>query len=260
MIVIFCSLLVALSFAVTFRMPLASMSKVTSICGTPRGAGGMLPSWNTPSRRLSRAIGALALVDLDLDRRSGCPPPSRTSRSCAVGMVVLRSISLVNTPPSVSMPSDSGVTSSSSTSFTSPPSTPPWTAAPIATTSSGFTPLCGSLPNRSLHHLLDPRHAGRAADQHHFVDLLRRQRRRPTAPACRDPSPAGGCPRPSARTWRASASARRCLGPRASAVMNGRLISVSSIARKLDLGLLGGFLQPLQRHLVLARGRCRSPS
>ena len=63
-----------------------------------------------------------------------------------VGIVVLRSIRRVNTPPSVSMPSDSGVTSSSSTSFTSPLSTPAWIAAPMATTSSGFTPLCGSLP------------------------------------------------------------------------------------------------------------------
>ena len=62
-------------------------------------------------------------------------------------MVVLRSISLVNTPPSVSMPSDSGVTSRSRTSFTSPFSTPAWIAAPIATTSSGLTPLWGSLPN-----------------------------------------------------------------------------------------------------------------
>src|SRR6201999_748079 len=32
-----CSLLVALSFAVTLTMPLASMSNVTSTCGTPRG-------------------------------------------------------------------------------------------------------------------------------------------------------------------------------------------------------------------------------
>ena len=31
-------------------------------------------------------------------------------------------------------------------SFTSPFSTPAWIAAPTATTSSGFTPLCGSLP------------------------------------------------------------------------------------------------------------------
>ena len=64
-----------------------------------------------------------------------------------VGIVVLRSIRRVNTPPSVSMPSDSGVTSSSSTSLTSPCSTPAWIAAPMATTSSGLTPLCGSLPN-----------------------------------------------------------------------------------------------------------------
>src|SRR5438067_18837 len=61
-------------------------------------------------------------------------------------MVELRSISLVITPPWVSTPSESGVTSSRSTSLTSPLSTPAWMAAPIATTSSGFTPLCGSLP------------------------------------------------------------------------------------------------------------------
>src|SRR5215472_8093067 len=62
-------------------------------------------------------------------------------------MVVLRSMIRVNTPPSVSIPSDSGVTSSNNTSLTSPCSTPAWMAAPTATTSSGLTPLCGSLPN-----------------------------------------------------------------------------------------------------------------
>ena len=61
-------------------------------------------------------------------------------------MVVLRAIIEVATPPAVSMASVSGATSSRSTSFTSPFSTPPWMAAPMATTSSGFTPLCGSLP------------------------------------------------------------------------------------------------------------------
>ena len=67
-----------------------------------------------------------------------------------VGIVVLRSMSFVNTPPFVSMPSDSGVTSSRSTSLTSPLSTPAWMAAPTATTSSGLTPLCGSLPMSSF--------------------------------------------------------------------------------------------------------------
>ena len=70
---------------------------------------------------------------------------------CAlVGMVVFFWMSLVITPPSVSMPSDNGVTSSSSTSLTSPFSTPPWMAAPTATASSGFTSLRGSLPKNSL--------------------------------------------------------------------------------------------------------------
>ena len=63
-----------------------------------------------------------------------------------VGMVVLASMSFVMTPPRVSIPSESGVTSRRSTSFTSPASTPPWIAAPTATTSSGFTLLLGVLP------------------------------------------------------------------------------------------------------------------
>ena len=37
-------------------MPLASMSNVTSICGTPRGAGGRSTSWNLPSVLLYLAI------------------------------------------------------------------------------------------------------------------------------------------------------------------------------------------------------------
>ena len=36
-------------------MPLTSMLNVTSICGTPRGAGGMSVRLNVPSRRLSLA-------------------------------------------------------------------------------------------------------------------------------------------------------------------------------------------------------------
>src|SRR5439155_404906 len=53
--VIFCALLVALSLALTFRVPLASLSNVTSICGVPRGAGRIPSSLNLPSERLSLA-------------------------------------------------------------------------------------------------------------------------------------------------------------------------------------------------------------
>nr|CAI5821457.1 unnamed protein product [Callosobruchus analis] len=48
MVILF-SLLVDFSTAVTFRMPLASMSNVTSIWGTPLGAGGMPVNSNLPS-------------------------------------------------------------------------------------------------------------------------------------------------------------------------------------------------------------------
>ena len=62
-----------------------------------------------------------------------------------VGIVVFLSIILVNTLPRVSIPNESGVTSSRSISFTSPVSTPACIEAPAATHSSGLIPLCGSL-------------------------------------------------------------------------------------------------------------------
>ena len=69
-----------------------------------------------------------------------------------VGMTVLRGMSLVITPPTVSMPCVKGATSRSRMSLvSSPPSPlrmPPCTAAPNATASSGFTPLLGSLPSK----------------------------------------------------------------------------------------------------------------
>ena len=96
--VIFWSLPVASSLAVTDRMPLASMSNTTLIFGTPRGAGMMPSRWKRPSVRLSRAIS-----------RSPC---STCTSTCVwlseavvkvsllrVGMVVLRSMSRVITPP-----------------------------------------------------------------------------------------------------------------------------------------------------------------
>ena len=55
MVILF-SLPVALSLAPTCRMPLASMSKVTSICGMPRGAGAMPSRLNSPSDLLPDAI------------------------------------------------------------------------------------------------------------------------------------------------------------------------------------------------------------
>jgi hypothetical protein len=50
-----CSFPLALSFAETLSIPFASISKVTSICGTPLGLGGMPSRLNCPSDLLSLA-------------------------------------------------------------------------------------------------------------------------------------------------------------------------------------------------------------
>ena len=142
-----------------------------------------------------------------------------------VGMVVLRLIKRVNTPPRVSMPRESGVTSKSKMSLTSPRRTPPWMAAPMATTSSGFTPLLGSRPKRSLTMLwtLGMR------------DMPPTSKTSEISPV---PMPASfkqflhGCLVRSRRPPTRSSSLARvrvnamCFGPVASAVMNGKLMSV----------------------------------
>ena len=140
-------LLVALSSALTLIIPLASISNVTSICGTPLGAGGIPSRWNLPIVLLSLAIGRSPWRTwISTDGWLS----AAVEKTCDffVGIVVFDSISLVITLPIVSIPSDRGVTSNSNTSSTSPERTPPWIAAPTATTSSGLTPFDGFLPNK----------------------------------------------------------------------------------------------------------------
>ena len=56
LIIIDCFLPVALSFADTFKIPLASISNDTSICGTPRDAGGISAKSKRPSDLLAAAF------------------------------------------------------------------------------------------------------------------------------------------------------------------------------------------------------------
>ena len=148
-ILILCSLPVALSFALTFNIPLASISKVTSTWGTPLGAGGIPSKWNLPIVLLSTAIS-----------RSPCKTCISTvvwlsaavenTWDFFVGIVVFLSISFVDTLPNVSIPKDNGVTSNNKISSTSPAKTPPCMAAPNATTSSGLTLWFGSFSKISF--------------------------------------------------------------------------------------------------------------
>mmetsp|Transcript_9827 Transcript_9827/g.25403 ORF Transcript_9827/g.25403 Transcript_9827/m.25403 type:complete len:421 (+) Transcript_9827:150-1412(+) len=219
-----CSLPVPLSLAETLTIPFASMSKVTSICGIPRGEGGMPTRSNWPSILLSAAISRSPCITL---------MPTCVWLSAAVekvcdflvGIVVLRGISLVITPPSVSMPRESGVTSSRRISFTSPRSTPPWIAAPIATTSSGFTPLYASRP-KNLETTSCTR-GMRVMPPTRMTSLTSLA----LTPASLRQFLHGGIVRSTRSSVRLSSLARvilrlKCFGPDWSAVMNGRLMSV----------------------------------
>ena len=136
--------------------------------------------------------------------------------------------------------------------MTSPARTPAWMAAPIATTSSGLTPLWGSLPKRSR-------------TSSWTLGMRVWPPTRITSSICLAVSPASfsACRHGSAvRSIRSMTSCSslarvsvmtRCFGPLASAVMNGRLISVCSVLDSSHLGLLGRLLEPLEGHLVLAQ-------
>ena len=54
-----------LSSAVTFRMPLASTSNATLICGTPRGAGGIPRQLKLAQQVVVAGHLTLPLIDLD---------------------------------------------------------------------------------------------------------------------------------------------------------------------------------------------------
>ena len=141
-------------------------------------------------------------------------------------MVVLRSMSLVEIPPIVSIPSESGVTSSRRTSLTSPCKTPPWIAAPTATTSSGLTPCIGSLPKIFL---TSSTTAGiRVIPPTMTTSLMSLA----VSLASLRAFSTGSASRSRSGLTNSSSLARvrvysKCFGPSASAVKNGKLISTS---------------------------------
>ena len=89
----------------------------------------------------------------------------------------------------------------------------------------GVDALVRLLAEDLLDDLLDPRHPGRAADQHHLVDLGSPSAWRPRGPS--GPGPRSGSNRlsVSCSNWLRVIVIVRCFGPVWSAVMNGRLMS-----------------------------------
>mmetsp|Transcript_11978 Transcript_11978/g.32087 ORF Transcript_11978/g.32087 Transcript_11978/m.32087 type:complete len:258 (+) Transcript_11978:515-1288(+) len=224
--VMVCSFPVPLSLADTLRMPFASMSNATSIWGTPRGAGGTPSSLKLPRSLLSFA--SLRSPWNTTISTEGCESAAVENTSVfLVGMVVFLGISTVATPPKVSTPRDSGATSNKTMSFTSPARTPACTAAPMATTSSGFTVWLGSLPWRSS--LVNARIAGILVDP---PTSTTSSRSAGLSFASRSACSTGALQRSMSEAVSCSNLARErdssiCFGPIVSAVMNGRDIFAS---------------------------------
>ena len=147
-ITIDCSLPVFLSLADTLRIPLASKSNETSICGTPLVAAGISVRLNWPSDLFWDAWVLSPWITWTVTAVWLSSAVENTWDFC-VGIVVFFSINGVATPPRVSIPRVRGVTSSNKTSVVSPDKTEPWIAAPTATASSGFKSFLGSFPKNS---------------------------------------------------------------------------------------------------------------
>ena len=146
-IVIFASFPVPRSFAVTFKIPFASISNLTLICGTPLGAGGISVKLKFPRDTLSATIGLSPCTTL-IVTAVWLSAAVVNVLSFDVGIVVFLSIIGSLTPPRVSIPNVNGVTSSKTISLvTSPAIIPAWTAAPNATASIGSTPDSGTWPS-----------------------------------------------------------------------------------------------------------------
>src|SRR6202165_34634 len=169
-----CSLPVALSFADTLTMPLASMSKVTSICGIPRGEGGMPIRSNWPRTLLSAAIYgrhfALALEHADGD-----------------GVLVVlggrEHLALLGRDRGVAI-DDAGehatqrLDAERQRGYVEQQHVLDVTLQHAGLDGRadgddfvGVDALVRLLAEELLHHFLNLRHAGHAADQHHFADF-----------------------------------------------------------------------------------------
>jgi hypothetical protein len=154
-------------------MPFASTSNETSICGTPRGFGGFPTSSNLPSERLPCATSRSPCKHVNLDRRLVIDDSGKrqavAQRNGGVALDDLR-----KQPPRVSRPRLSGKRRAARCLSLRHSDTPPWIAAPIATTSSGLisTKACGRRSSR----LCARQSATRlAADEDHFVNVGRLQ-------------------------------------------------------------------------------------
>ena len=148
--VIVSSLPVELSIADTFKIPLASISNVTSIVASPRGMGGIPQRLNSPSTLLSFTMERSPSTTIILTDFWLCPVVLNGA-DFFVGIVVLRLTTVLITPPATLFPRERGVTSCNSSCGTLSDTTTSdnmaaCTVAPYATASSAFIDLFKFFP------------------------------------------------------------------------------------------------------------------
>ena len=167
---IVCSLPVPLSRAVTLRMPLASMLKATSICGVAHPGGRDALEVELAEQAVVGGHRPLALVDLDrhgrlvvlgggeglllLGRDRGVPL-DQLGEDAPLGLQAERQRGDVEQEQVLDVAGQDR----------------PLDGRADGDDLVGVDPLVRLLAEDLLDDLLDPRHPGRAADQHDLVDL-----------------------------------------------------------------------------------------
>ena len=230
-------------------MPLASMSKVTSIWGTPRGAGGRPVSWKLPRVRLSLANSRSPCRHVDVHR----------------GLVVGRGgkhLALAGGDGGVALDElghhpAQGLDAQGKGGDVQKQHVVDLAAQNAALDGRAHGhhlvrvhALVGLLAEELLHHLLHLGDAGGAAHQDHFVDLVGVEARIGQGRACRAPGCAAArCP-PRPRTWPAAKLEVQVLGAGGVGGDEGQVDVGLHGGAQLHLGLFRRLFEALQGHGV----------
>jgi hypothetical protein len=179
---------------------------------------------------------------------------SAVEKVCAnlVGMVVFLVIILVITPPMVSIPSDKGVTSSSSTSLRSPDKHLALNGSTHGHGFIGVHVLARLLAEQFLDLFLHLGHAGHAADQNHVMDVGHLDAGVLDGGAARRN---GALDQFFDQAFQLGAGQLdvQVFGAGSIGCDVGQVDVGLGAAGQLDLGLFGGFLQALQGQHILAQ-------
>ncbi len=251
---IFCCRPEATSLAETLTIPSASISNMTSIWGTPAGAGSMPTSSNVARDLFSEARSFSPWRTWTRTRLWLCSTVVN-GWLFLTGMVVLRSMIFWKVPPSVSMPREKGVTSRRRTrSLTLPFQDPRLDGRAHGDDLVGIDVLGRPLIEELGDLLLDQGHAGLAADEDDLADAVGPEAAVPEGALDERDGPVDQVAR-QVLEEPAGEGLPDVLGPRAFG-RNEREVDLGlRRERQFPFGAFAGLLDPLEGELVLEEVR-----